>query len=237
MTDSFDQRIAEGMAWYMADHGIANWDRNGGDAYVDDTPWPTYLGPEMPSTPNRCIVVTPGAQSFVKANVLIGVQIRVRGEVRDKGGSIDQTQQKMQAIHDLFYPNGWPLSNAMLGNVRVGAVIPGSRMPLSPDERGRHGALEEFGIRARRIPGANPPSSGTIIPQPEGSGDDPSVQYQQTTPSASWSFLVPAEFNGRSPSVQVFDPSGIVILADVRSTPTQVTVQFPTATTGFVVLT
>jgi len=62
------------------------------------------------------------------------------------------------------------------------------------------------------------------------------VVLVQAVPSASWSFAVPYSFT-RAPSVQVRDDAGTVIFADTTATSSLVTVQFPTATTGSVVLT
>lgn len=63
------------------------------------------------------------------------------------------------------------------------------------------------------------------------------IEYPITTPSASWSVVVPVFFGGRRPNVQVYLADGSVALADVFSDASNVNVTFASPTTGWVVLT
>lgn len=63
------------------------------------------------------------------------------------------------------------------------------------------------------------------------------IQYSITTPSASWSVVVPVFFGGRRPNVQVYLADGSVALADVFSDTNNVNVTFAAPATGWVVLT
>jgi len=151
-TLSYPLQIVDGIAKYLEEHGIASWDEFGeGEPYTGETEWPIYLGPDMPVSPNRVIVITPGVQSFMRADVMTSVQIRLRGTPSTpQDPHRDEVSSKMQEIHDLFYPNGFPLAHVTMGNIRVGAVFPGDAQPLDPDGSRRHGALQNFRLRTRR---------------------------------------------------------------------------------------
>lgn len=149
-TRSHAERIAGGLAAFLAAAGVVQWDDFDEDPYdpLDPPEWPTFLGPEMPATPDRCVVLTPTTRSYVRADVMQGVQIRVRGSV---DGVSAEVLDKLQEIHDVIYPNGFPLSNATLGDVRVGAVLPaGDELPLDPDAGRRRGIIKNVRVRARR---------------------------------------------------------------------------------------
>lgn len=158
MVDSFTDILLGGMATFLAEQGLVEWDQYGeGAPYTLASMWPVYPGPDMPSTPDRVVVITPGVTSFIRADIMQTFQIRLRGS---KGSPASEVHNQMQAIHDVFYPNGMPLSHVALGPVRVGAVFPADRLPLSADESRRHGVLQNFRIRARRPGPQLPPTGG-----------------------------------------------------------------------------
>lgn len=148
-TRSHAERITGGIGAYLAAKGIATWDDFGdGDAYDVDSSWPVFLGPDMPASPDACIVLTATMRSYVRADVYQGVQIRVRGSI---DGPQNEVGFKLQEIHDALYPNGFPLAHATLGDVRVGAVLPsGDELPLDPDGQRRRGQIKNVRVRARR---------------------------------------------------------------------------------------
>lgn len=73
-------------------------------------------------------------------------------------------------------------------------------------------------------------------PGPPGSngGDSATIEYEQTTPSADWSFAVPPQLN-RTPNVAVY-VDGRLVLADVQADSETVNISFPSPTVGSVVL-
>lgn len=145
---SYALEVIGGLATYLADHDLASWDDFGaGTAYTGATEWPIFIGPDVPAMPHRVIVLTPGPQMFTRADVMTSVQVRIRGL---KDDTYIEVGDKAQEIMDLLYPNGFPLAHVALGSIRVGAVIPGSTLPLSPDADRRHGHIQNFGIRSRR---------------------------------------------------------------------------------------
>lgn len=145
---SFTRLLVGGLAQYLAEHDVAEWDDFGsGTAYTSASEWPVFLGPDMPSTPDPIVVLTPGVTSYLRADIMQNVQIRVRGTA---GVDEDEVADRAQRIMDVLYPNGFPLVHAQFGEIRVGAVLPGDRLPLSRDENRRHGIVQNVRIRARR---------------------------------------------------------------------------------------
>lgn len=149
-TPSFEFRLAWGLASYLAEHNLLDWDDNEqGEPYTAETECPTYIGPEMPAGPDRIAVITPGTQTFVRATVTTMMQVRLRGAADEPA---DVVAGHAQAIRDALYPNGFPLAHVSLGDVRVGAVIPsGSTLPIEADSARRAGYIMNFAIRARRV--------------------------------------------------------------------------------------
>lgn len=151
---SFAHEIAGGTAAYLAGLGLVAWDDFGeGTAYTADSEWPTFLGPDMPPTPDSVVVITPTSQTKIRGDVLQGLQIRLRGPATSADEAHPDPRivaDKAQAIEDALYPNGFPLVHVTLGAVRVGAVLFGNATPFSPDGRGRHGHVMNFTVRARR---------------------------------------------------------------------------------------
>lgn len=71
------------------------------------------------------------------------------------------------------------------------------------------------------------------IAEPGGSsGTDNTLVHTQSTPSASWAI---PHLLGRIPNVQIYI-TGAVVIADITSTPSLVTVVFPSAVSGVAVL-
>lgn len=148
-TRSHAEEIAGGLAAFLRDAGVLAWDDfEDGTPYESDTEWPTFLGPRMPSSPDAIVAITPTTRSYVRADVIQGIQIRVRGSV---DADLNEVTLKGQEIHDVLYPNGFPLAHATLGTVRVGAVIPsGDELPLDADDARRRGYIMNVRVRARR---------------------------------------------------------------------------------------
>ena len=74
-------------------------------------------------------------------------------------------------------------------------------------------------------------------PGPQGPpGVGASFEWIQTTPLATWSIPVPVGFD-RRPSVDVFLAGGEMVLADVTSTDSSVTITFASPVSGTAVLT
>ena len=155
-TPNYGDRVASGVAAYLASLDILDWDERGeGTPYADaggnlaeGIEWPTYIGPDMPATPDQIIVITPTVQSYMRADIVTGIQIRIRGA---RGALASVVADKGQAIFDALYPNGFPLVHVTMGTVRVGAVLPGDALPpLARDGERRHGFIQNFRLRTRR---------------------------------------------------------------------------------------
>jgi hypothetical protein len=145
--------LAGGVAAYLAEHDVVSWDDFGaGTAYDSSTPWPTFIGPRMPTGPDALVVVTSTVQARIRADVLQGFQIRLRGDALSEDSEPDPEQ--INALHDailaVLYPNGYPLVHATLGNVRVGIVRYLGSMIAETDAAGRLGIMLNFQARARR---------------------------------------------------------------------------------------
>lgn len=143
----YSRTLAGGIAEYLDDNGLATWDYFGAIDYTTADVWPVFIGPDMPASPDRLICVTPGVVTRIRADIIVNIQIRLRGTV---DGDVSEIGNQAQAIADLFYPNGFPLVHVALGPVRVGAVLPGDTLPIARDESRRHGHVQNFRIRARR---------------------------------------------------------------------------------------
>lgn len=158
-TLSHARLVVGGVAQYLADRGLAAWDDYGnGEPYDADTTWPVFIGPDVPTSPHRLIVLTFAGQTFDRADIETRVQVRLRS-LPDNGATedpVDELYRQAQAIHDTFYPNGFPLVHARLGAVRVGKVTPGDTLPLDPDAARRSGIIQNFRIRSRRPRPGNP---------------------------------------------------------------------------------
>lgn len=153
-TPSYAYTLVGGFAAFLAENGAGVWDDFGnGTPYTTGSAWPIYLGPDMPVSPSRLIVLTPGVQTRIRADVIQNMQIRLRGNAADPdqlGAALDDVLGKTQEILDLVYPNGFPRAHVQLGPVRVGAIIPGDILPLASDGNRRPGATLNIRIRARR---------------------------------------------------------------------------------------
>lgn len=145
---SYPLEMVDGVARYLADRDVLSWDQFGeGTEYTDATAWPTYLGPDVPASPDRLVVITPTAMSTIRATRLVTLQIRLRGAA---GGQLSEVADRAQLIEDTFHPNGFPLAHKLMGNIRVGAVLPGAPLPMPRDGNRRHEHIQSFTFRARR---------------------------------------------------------------------------------------
>jgi hypothetical protein len=154
MPHSYELQLLGGIAGFLNDHELGSWDDFGATPYTEDTVRPIFIGPDMPTYPDECITLTPGVRSYMRADILTGVQIRLRGKKVDGTAGNDAVSTDVsdwaQQVMDVFYPNGFPLTATQFGSVRVGAVIPGDALPLSRDANGRFGYIQNFGFRGRR---------------------------------------------------------------------------------------
>jgi len=138
-------RVVDGFAEWIAAETAATWNPTG--QYTSATVWPVYRGPDMPPSPDQCIVVTPTVIASRRADIEQGLQVRLRGAAF----AAPQTVRDMaQEIHDLAYPNGFPAVHLDMGGLRVGAIMPGPRAPIVRDERGRYGWISDYVVRWRK---------------------------------------------------------------------------------------
>lgn len=135
----------DGFAEWIAAETAATW--NGTGQYTSATVWPVYRGPDMPPSPDQCIVVTPTVVSSRRADIEQGVQVRLRGVAFASPVAV---RDMAQEIHDLAYPNGFPAVHLDMGALRVGAIMPGPRAPIVRDERGRYGWISDYVVRWRK---------------------------------------------------------------------------------------
>lgn len=156
---SFAQLHAEGLATILDEAGIATYDFRGSSPYTTETEWPIYIGKVLPATPHRIINLSPGIQSFRRADVMTSVQIRLRGLPNDGDNTVDdEVASKHQEILDFLYPWGEPKTHFQMGEIRIGAVFPGDTLPIEADGQRRSGVLQNFRFRARRVSRYSSPS-------------------------------------------------------------------------------
>ena len=140
-------RVLTGFATWLRQHGVASWDRDGGQPYTTETEWPQYIGPDVPPTPHALIVITAGVRSQQGGTITQGAQIRVRGS---QDGPASIADDKMQQILELCSPNGFPRTAVALGTIRVGMIRAGDLVPLGTDAARRHEAVLNLSIRYRQ---------------------------------------------------------------------------------------
>lgn len=145
--DSYRQQLAEGVLEFLAGKDLATWEPE--QNYAADVEWPSFTGPDMPAAPDRILVATVGSQTFERADVVSMLQLRFRGT---PDADLDEIGAHGQAVRDVLYPRGFPLSHALLGTVRVGAVYPVNEAALDPDRSRRYGLVQNYRIRSRRVP-------------------------------------------------------------------------------------
>lgn len=143
--------IARAFAAWVAAGTAATWDNAGaGPAYTAATNYPIFIGPDMPPTPDRIIVVTPTTIAQRMARIDQGLQVRVRGAA--KLGDPDDVHTMAQALQDLAYPNGFPAVGvdfgAPIGRV---SVLSAARGPIPRDDGGRFGFVANYVIRWRKV--------------------------------------------------------------------------------------
>lgn len=142
--------IVRGFAAWIAAATAASWDGAGaGTPYTAATVYPIFVGPDMPATPDRIIVLTPTVPVQRMARIDQGLQVRVRGAAF---ADPDDVHDMAQAIQDLAYPNGFPAVGVDFGDpVGRVAVLSGARGPIDRDDRGRHGFVANYVIRWRKV--------------------------------------------------------------------------------------
>lgn len=116
------------------------------------------------------------------------------------------------------------------------AIPPGETGPAIPFPVSAYElAISRVGAQPGQVPVLQPDGSlvfATVSGGGGGGGSD-GTEYQQTSPSASWSFT---HALGRRPAVALY-VAGVLVDADVTATSTQVSVVFPAPTAGTAVLT
>lgn len=157
----FRRDLGAGIAQYLASKGLAQWDWEGAAPYaLDVDEWPTFLGPQLPPRPDRCVIVTVGTiVRRPRGDVDVPVQLRVRGlpESPDAPGeSAAEVAELVQALGDLFQPHGMPLVHTLLGVVPISAVMPGGQADLGADDARRPGGTVNVTVRTRRVIGGDP---------------------------------------------------------------------------------
>lgn len=149
MKTSDQHHVAHGFAAWVAGGTIATWDNAGaGPAYTAATVYPIFIGPDMPPTPDRVIVLTPTAVAQRMARIDQGLQVRVRGVAYADPADV---QDMAQAIHDLAYPNGFPAVGVDFGTIGRVGVLTGARGPIVRDDDGRYGWVSNYVVRWRKV--------------------------------------------------------------------------------------
>jgi hypothetical protein len=138
-------RVVDGFAAWIAAATDASWSAAG--AYTSATVWPIFRGPDMPPSPDQCIVITPTVVGQRRATIDQAIQVRIRGVAYSSPAAV---RDMAQDIHDLAYPNGFPAVHLDMGGLRVGAIMPGPRAPIVRDERGRYGWISDYVVRWRK---------------------------------------------------------------------------------------
>jgi hypothetical protein len=190
--------LAAGFAGWLDVNGIGSWADVSGP-YTSSTEWPIYLGPDMPSAPDQCIVITPTVRAPRRgADILQSMQVRLRG--RADAGRND-VAAKAQDIEDLCYPNGFPRVFVQLGFLKAGQILNGPATLLPADGARRVGLTMNYTIRYRN-PVALPPLAGYTLVAP--------VDQYIKSPDGSIRTLVAmtqAEYDAAAP-----DPTRAVII-------------------------
>lgn len=151
MSESFAREIAVGFLTYLGEQDLIDFTALE-DPFDGTEPWPGVLGPVLPPSPDQIVVVTPGPQSLLRADVMQGIQIRLRGARSTTEAEADPrvVQDRAQGIVDALYPNGFPLVHVSMGTVRIGAVLNPQMLPVDPDPSGRSGIIINVTARLRR---------------------------------------------------------------------------------------
>lgn len=140
------QAIAEAMAAWFDELGLGTWERSSG-AYTAATEWPIYIGPDMPTTPHRLILITPTVQERLRADIVQSVQVRFRGA---QDAPVSTVRDRAQAVMDACYPNGFPRVHTRLGDCNVGAIMFTNWLEIDSDSIRRHGSIQNYRVRFRR---------------------------------------------------------------------------------------
>lgn len=141
--------VVHGFAAWIAGASAATWDNAGaGPAYTASTVYPIFVGPDMPASPDRCIVLTPTIVGQRMARIEQGLQVRVRGAAFAAPADV---HDMAQAIHDLAWPNGFPASGVDFGVIGRVVVLSGPRGPIDRDDRGRYGWVSNYVVRWRKV--------------------------------------------------------------------------------------
>ena len=145
---SLSEWLAGGFAGWLAMNSLASWADVTGP-YDSSTEWPIYQGPDMGTSPDRQMVITPGATTRTRADIVQALQIRYRGAQDEHPNSV---MTQAQAVDDLCYPNGFPRVHVSLGYIRAGAILSGPGTPLGTDSRRRFEFVQNYRVRYRRPP-------------------------------------------------------------------------------------
>lgn len=136
-------RLVDGFGVFLTAANLVGWDPDTVDGSAD---WPMFEGPDMPTSPDRLVVVTAQEPQFVRGTATATVQVRLRGSVDD---GVDGVLEQAEAIRRAFTPNGFPLVHATLGTLRVGEVRHLNGLTMSPDASRRFGHVQNYRARFR----------------------------------------------------------------------------------------
>lgn len=151
-SSSHAESVLHAFAQHLAALGLLDWDGGHvapGPDYTSSTPWPTFLGPNMPTKPSRALVLTATTATTERGNVMQGLQVRARDAADTAQWDV---LGKLQQIRDHLNPGGNPRSSFIMGGMPVSKVVTiADPQPLALDAERRPGATLNFRIHSRRI--------------------------------------------------------------------------------------
>ena len=136
-------RLVDGFGVYLTALDVLAWDPVTLPSGAD---WPMLEGPDVPTDPDRLVVVTAQEPVFVRATATATVQVRLRGSA---DADVGEVLEQAEAIRRAVTPNGFPLVHADLGTIRVGEVRHLNGLTLSPDGSRRFGFVQNYRVRFR----------------------------------------------------------------------------------------
>lgn len=136
-----------------------------GDDLPDSAEWVWVLGPQAPASDVTCVNVTPSSPVYLRADVMLGVQLKWRGvQDADPWSLADRVQQ----VTDWAQPNGHPRSTFAIGDLRFGRVNVSSSLVLGPDSMRRPQATLNLEFHARRVARTVPIVTPVPVPDADG---------------------------------------------------------------------
>jgi hypothetical protein len=140
---AYPVRLARGVAQHAADAGLGVFRLNG-PQYTDPEVGIFTNGPELPTTIDRCIVLTvldPTPDG--RENLITPIQFRYR---LARGATATEALDFGWRIRETFEH----LERALFGDVRISFVEHRNSLPFTADSNGRPGGTETLYFRGRR---------------------------------------------------------------------------------------